>query len=232
MKGKILSAIFGFSSFFSSTVKPSPLIARSNVFLFVLKGSFAAGLPVFVDLFSHRLGAEQDRDLKFFDAVLLKLKSDYQVDKSRTYATGNSNGGNFTYLLWSQRGEVFASVARSAAVAPNEVRMVANHVSFTHRHARHHLARLQVQQALLRSRSLSACRYWLRYSFAGFIPVHRRTKHYAQSIVPYQPEALIPHGCLHFLGFLENGMWKSTACRRYVVRLQLGKNVILNQNTC
>ena len=48
----------------------------------------------------------------------------------------------------------------------------------------------------------------------------------------YHPQALIPHEDQHvFLGFLEKGMWKTTACRRYVVRLLLGESVILNQNT-
>lgn len=64
----------------------------------------------------HGLGAEGDRDLKFFDAVLARLNADYQVDPKRVYATGHSNGGAFTYLLWAQRGETFAAVAPSAAV--------------------------------------------------------------------------------------------------------------------
>lgn len=62
-------------------------------------------------------GAQGDRDLKFFDAVLARLKQDYKVDPKRIYATGHSNGGGFTYLLWLTRGEVFAAVAPSAAVA-------------------------------------------------------------------------------------------------------------------
>jgi len=62
-------------------------------------------------------GDQGDRDLKFFDAVLLQVKRDYQVDEKRIYATGHSNGGGFTYLLWAERGEVFAAVAPSAAVA-------------------------------------------------------------------------------------------------------------------
>lgn len=61
-------------------------------------------------------GDQQDRDLKFFDAILASLKSDYKVDTRRIYATGHSNGGSFTYLLWGSRGEVFAAMAPSAAV--------------------------------------------------------------------------------------------------------------------
>jgi polyhydroxybutyrate depolymerase len=62
-------------------------------------------------------GDNGDRDLKFFDAVLAKLKQDYNVDAKHIYATGHSNGGGFTYLLWLTRGDVFAAVAPCAAVA-------------------------------------------------------------------------------------------------------------------
>jgi polyhydroxybutyrate depolymerase len=40
-----------------------------------------------------------DRDLKFFDAMLDSLEKNYRVDPDRIYATGHSNGGQFTYLL-------------------------------------------------------------------------------------------------------------------------------------
>lgn len=58
-----------------------------------------------------------DRDLHFFDAMLQTLKQNYKVDDKRIYATGHSNGGGFTYLLWATRGDVFAAVAPSAAAA-------------------------------------------------------------------------------------------------------------------
>lgn len=62
-------------------------------------------------------GDQQDRDLKFFDTVLASLKKQYQVDTRRIYATGHSNGGAFTYLLWAERGENLAAVAPIAAIA-------------------------------------------------------------------------------------------------------------------
>lgn len=62
----------------------------------------------------HDPGERGDRDLKFFDAVLAGVRKEYRVDDARIYATGHSNGGGFTYLLWSQRPEVFAAVAPSA----------------------------------------------------------------------------------------------------------------------
>jgi polyhydroxybutyrate depolymerase len=63
------------------------------------------------------VGDQGDRDLKFFDAVLASLQQDYKVDTKRIYATGHSNGGGFTYLLWAARGEKFAAFAPSAAAA-------------------------------------------------------------------------------------------------------------------
>jgi polyhydroxybutyrate depolymerase len=62
-------------------------------------------------------GQEGDRDLAFVDAIMAKLHKDYQVDDSRVYAMGHSNGGRFTYLLWSKRGNLFAAYAPSGSPA-------------------------------------------------------------------------------------------------------------------
>lgn len=62
-------------------------------------------------------GNQNDRDLKFFDEVLKSLHEDAKVDDSRIFAMGHSNGGGFTYLLWSQRGDKLAAIAPSASVA-------------------------------------------------------------------------------------------------------------------
>jgi len=65
----------------------------------------------------HRAGDHGDRDLKFFDAVLARLKQEYRIDERRIHVTGHSNGGAFTYLLWATRGALFASVAPSGSAA-------------------------------------------------------------------------------------------------------------------
>lgn len=65
----------------------------------------------------HGPGEQGDRDLEFFDALLAKLKTDLRVDDRRIYSTGHSNGGGFTYLLWAERGDVFAAVAPSGSAA-------------------------------------------------------------------------------------------------------------------
>ena len=63
----------------------------------------------------HGAGDQSDRDLEFFDAVLATLQEKYKVDSERIYASGHSNGGGFTYLLWAERPDVFAALAPSAA---------------------------------------------------------------------------------------------------------------------
>jgi polyhydroxybutyrate depolymerase len=60
-------------------------------------------------------GDMNDRDLLFFDAMLKTMKQDYHIDDKRIYATGHSNGGGFTYVLWAARGDVFAAMAPSSA---------------------------------------------------------------------------------------------------------------------
>ena len=56
-------------------------------------------------------GDDVDRDLKLVDVALASLHKSYNVDDDRIYATGFSNGGMFTYLLWAERPGVFAAYA-------------------------------------------------------------------------------------------------------------------------
>lgn len=70
----------------------------------------------------HAAGDQDDRDLKFFDAVLASLKSDYRVDEKRIYSTGHSNGGGFTYVLWATRGDLFAAMAPSSSAATRNIK--------------------------------------------------------------------------------------------------------------
>jgi len=70
----------------------------------------------------HSAGDQADRDLKFFDAMLAGLKDELKIDAARVYATGHSNGGSFTYLLWANRSDAFAAVAPSAAPAGRSAR--------------------------------------------------------------------------------------------------------------
>jgi polyhydroxybutyrate depolymerase len=65
-------------------------------------------------------GDYNDRDLNLVDVALASLRKKYSVDDDRVYATGFSNGANFTYLLWAERPNVFAAYAPVAArLAPS-----------------------------------------------------------------------------------------------------------------
>ncbi len=63
------------------------------------------------------VGAQGDRDLKFFDAALAWLRKEHPYDERRVYASGHSNGGAFTYVLWGARPEAFAAFAPSSGGA-------------------------------------------------------------------------------------------------------------------
>ena len=56
-------------------------------------------------------GLDNDRDLKLVDTALASLREKFSVDDRRVYATGFSNGANFTYLLWAERPQLFAAYA-------------------------------------------------------------------------------------------------------------------------
>ena len=74
-------------------------------------------------------GGGGNRDIELVDVALASLRETYRIDDDRIYATGYSNGGMFTYLLWAERPGVFAAFAPVAArlrpsVRPTEPRPV------------------------------------------------------------------------------------------------------------
>jgi len=83
---------------------------------------FPQGLPTRTprDLEGKRAGwlmlpGTNNKDLKFFDAMLDTARCDWRADINRVYVTGHSNGGGFTYLLWGARGDFLSAVAPVAA---------------------------------------------------------------------------------------------------------------------
>ncbi len=81
----------------------------------------------------HSVGAQENRDLKFFDVVLGSLKKDYKVNAKCIYATGHSNGGAFTYLLWEARAKEFAAFAPSGSLS---LSLVEDHLPFAQERVR------------------------------------------------------------------------------------------------
>ena len=55
-----------------------------------------------------------NKDLDFFDAMLATMQQKYLIDDRRVYATGFSNGGIFSYLLWAERSKVIAAIGEVA----------------------------------------------------------------------------------------------------------------------
>ncbi|MDX1460562.1 MAG: hypothetical protein R3348_05845, partial [Xanthomonadales bacterium] len=65
----------------------------------------------------YAAGLHGDRDLRFIDTLLATLADRYQIDRHRVHATGMSNGGRFTFLLWAERAQRFAGIAPVAIAA-------------------------------------------------------------------------------------------------------------------
>ncbi len=68
-------------------------------------------------------GQSDDRDLKFFNALLPLLEDKFHVDHKRVYAVGLANGGFFAYLLWSERPDVLTAVAAGGCKLLPEVKL-------------------------------------------------------------------------------------------------------------
>lgn len=86
---------------------------------------YPQGLPTIIPIvdpttarngWQEKNGDQSDRDLRFFDALLEYFKSHYSIDSQKIFATGFSNGGVFTYLLWAARGEELAAIAPIASI--------------------------------------------------------------------------------------------------------------------
>lgn len=74
-------------------------------------------------------GDQNDRDLKFSDAMLATMRQKFQVDDRRIFATGFSNGAFFTLLLWIERSHTYAAFAVVAgALDPSQHLSVARPV--------------------------------------------------------------------------------------------------------
>ncbi len=94
-------------------------------------------------------GQEGDRDLKFVDAILATLREKHSIDENRIYATGFSNGGLFTYLLLSQKPDVFAAFAPGGAALLPRVPLTKARPVLHYGGRSDQLARFERQQATI-----------------------------------------------------------------------------------
>src|SRR5437868_15034169 len=106
----------------------------------------------------RELGQENDRDLKFVDAMLASLREKYSIDESRVYATGFSNGGLFTYLLLSQRPNLFAGFAPGGAALMRSVPLTKPSPVFHYGGEQDQIARFSRQQQTIEQlRKFNGC---------------------------------------------------------------------------
>lgn len=71
-----------------------------------------------------RPGAQEDRDLRFFDVLREHFAREPGGAAGQVFATGHSNGGAFVYLLWAERRAALRAIAPSGAVlAAREARL-------------------------------------------------------------------------------------------------------------
>ena len=106
----------------------------------------------------HAPGQERDRDLNFVDAILKTLREKYSIDDNRIYATGFSNGGIFTYLLLSQRANVFAAFAPGGAVVLDDLPLPEKRPVLHYGGRNDRLAKFENQEATIAEiRKLNGC---------------------------------------------------------------------------
>jgi len=104
------------------------------------------------------VGQQNDRDLKFVDAIITTLRQKYSIDEGRVYATGFSNGGLFTYLLLSQRPNVFAAFAPGGAALLRSVQLTKPSPVFHYGGETDQLARFSRQQETIEQlRKFNGC---------------------------------------------------------------------------
>lgn len=79
---------------------------------------YPQGLPTAVPLYDKQgryagwdvKPSDQNKDIRFFDALYPKVMRQFNGDSKRVFAMGHSNGGFFAYTLWSARPSVFAGI--------------------------------------------------------------------------------------------------------------------------
>jgi polyhydroxybutyrate depolymerase len=106
----------------------------------------------------HNPGENENRDLKFVDAMIETLSNKYPIDPDRVYATGFSNGGFFCYLLWAERPQTFAAVAPGAAQLTPSIQLHSPKSAFIYGGRNDRVVRFSNQQAAIdRALDVNGC---------------------------------------------------------------------------
>ncbi|MGE3804454.1 MAG: PHB depolymerase family esterase [Gemmataceae bacterium] len=101
--------VFAFHGFLIDSKDAMPVYSKLNDA--AAKHRFILVYPNALDKAWGILPEKVTKDLEFFDALLKKLKMEYQIDENRIYLTGMSNGGYWAHLVGKERSKVVAAVA-------------------------------------------------------------------------------------------------------------------------
>ncbi len=90
--------------------------------------------------------------------MLARLREQYWIDVRRIYATGFSNGGRFSYILWSQLANVFAAFGICAGLVREPVHLTVSKPLLHIAGERDEAAPFQVQQdTIAMARRINGC---------------------------------------------------------------------------
>ncbi len=108
-----------------SAISGLPELAAEHKFILVFPAAgvqVAQGQPIT----AWALAPERAvADIQFFDALLAKLQTQYQIDGDAIYTTGMSNGAYFAHLLTRERADKIAAVAaHSGELGPFDLPLI------------------------------------------------------------------------------------------------------------
>ena len=101
---------FGMNSQYMQGRVPLPRIWLEAIAVYP-QGMPRAGGGGFQPSWQTESGDGENRDLVFFDTMLMWLKANHCIDENRVFVMGYSNGARFSSLLACERADVIAGVA-------------------------------------------------------------------------------------------------------------------------
>lgn len=107
--GEAVPLVFAFHGFlidskdFMAAYSGLDQLATSKKFILVYPNSNGPAWPLLPIIAQH--------DLAYFDALVKKITTEYNIDTNRVYLTGMSNGAYFCHLLAQKRSDLVAAVA-------------------------------------------------------------------------------------------------------------------------
>ena len=92
---------------------------RSSFYGNLLSAMADEAIVVHPDALGDPTSWDANRDVTFFDDLLVELRSTLCIDTNRVFATGHSSGGFFTNSLACERADVLRGIAPVSGGGPN-----------------------------------------------------------------------------------------------------------------